>query len=136
MAFPENGTNGKSRNALIVQPDRKMSEFIAAVLSDLGFTARIAPDSRKFVGEFTADTFDLLIFELYMDAVDGIEIILKLKDMNFSAKIILTVCGDPIMSWPVLKITETCETIVAHRVLHPLDETKIGDAVRTLFGRP
>ncbi|MEQ1855333.1 MAG: response regulator [Longimicrobiales bacterium] len=102
---------------LVIDDERALRESIARYLRRLGHEVLEAPDGRTGLGTIAASAVDLVITDLRMPEMDGIELIQALRRAGFRAPVIAMSGGG----------------LYPHEVL--LDNAKLLGAMSTL-GKP
>ena len=69
-----------ARNILVVEDDNNISNLIKMYLDKEGFDVRIAADGGKAVEEFKEKEPDLVLLEISMPRLDGLELLKRLHD--------------------------------------------------------
>jgi len=87
----------KAGRILVVDDDPEMTDMLVTVLSDAGYGAQSAPGGAEALEAVRRDPPDVVITDLSMPDVDGLDLIEALKGLKpRPAFIILTAFGD----WP------------------------------------
>ena len=84
-------------NLLIVDDDPAVQATIRIVLERAGHSVVVAGDGRKGLAIFEAGDFDLLVLDIFMPGMDGLET-MKLIHQRRPQTPILVISGRPI-SW-------------------------------------
>jgi len=84
-----------SARILLVDDDEEICEEIAGLLKDSGFKVTTAFDGRTAVKLLGARNFDLLILDLKVPGVSGIEILRYVKGIRLAQKVLI-VTGRPL----------------------------------------
>jgi len=71
--------NGKGRSVLVVDNDDKFSEGCKRILAEAGFSAEVATDPRDGLANAKAKRFDVIVLDLNMPEVNGIQILNSLR---------------------------------------------------------
>ncbi len=66
---------------LVVDDDRSMREFLEILLSREGYSVTAASDAAKAISRCRKERFDLIITDLKMPKIDGIEFLKTVKDI-------------------------------------------------------
>ena len=74
---------------LVVDDDVSIREIIGAGLSERGFSVEIAADGAEALEKIERDLFDLVLTDLMMPQMDGIELINKIKELQPDLLILL-----------------------------------------------
>ncbi|MBL8148505.1 MAG: sigma-54-dependent Fis family transcriptional regulator [Blastocatellia bacterium] len=74
---------------LIVDDEARMRETLAIILDGQGYEVEQAGDGQQAIELLERDIFDLLITDLKMAPVSGIELLKKIKDRGFSLSVIM-----------------------------------------------
>jgi DNA-binding response OmpR family regulator len=83
--FPEGLETVKSRSdslaarILVVEDNQDLAELVLMHLRDAGYTAERAGDGRAALRRLTAESFDLLILDLMLPEMDGLELCRRLR---------------------------------------------------------
>lgn len=79
-----------SENPLIaiVDDDEAMREALSDLLEVAGFSARAFDGADAFLAEYAATPFDLLVTDIRMPGIDGIELQAKLRALGSSIPVI------------------------------------------------
>jgi DNA-binding response OmpR family regulator len=80
---------------LLVDDDEEICEEIKSVLTDEGFRVTVAGDGLTAVKLFDRKQFDLLILDLKIPGIPGIEILRHVKGKRSDTKV-LVVTGKPV----------------------------------------
>lgn len=75
--------------ALIVDDEKSICESLAGVLSDEGWESSYALSGKEGIKKFTKDVFDLVLLDVWMEGLDGIETLQKLKELNSQIPIVI-----------------------------------------------
>jgi two-component system OmpR family response regulator len=84
-------------NILLVDDDEEICDEIGGLLKDEGFRVTVAFDGLTAVSLIDKKRFDLLILDLKVPKMSGIEILRHVKAKRISAKV-LVVTGRPVRS--------------------------------------
>lgn len=85
-----------SRKILVVEDDPDLLAGLCQILSSAGFTAIGADDGNKGLHQAIDDPPDLIIVDIYMPELDGIELIKLLrKQSNFAGVPIVVLSAYP-----------------------------------------
>ncbi len=82
-----------SKNCLVVDDSASIRQLIALALEDAGIGVVSADSGRDALGKLSATKFDLVITDLNMPEMDGIELIRQVRgmpDYRFAPIIMLT----------------------------------------------
>jgi two-component system response regulator PilR (NtrC family) len=74
---------------LVVDDELSMREFLEILLTKEGFNVRCASTGEEACGILDKDTFDLIITDIRMDAVDGLGVLRKVKEVNSETPVII-----------------------------------------------
>src|SRR5512139_3819355 len=74
-----NGSCGSTARILIVDDERSMREFLEIMLCKDGYVVQCAEDGRLALELFQRDPFDLVITDIRMKPVDGLEVLRRCK---------------------------------------------------------
>lgn len=99
-----------SLHVLIVDDDPGFAEFVRKVAQACGYEAALAHDAVSFQDRYAAVSPDLILLDLQMPGVDGIELLRSLADSKCAAPII-------VMSGFDAKVVDTARRLGAARGL-------------------
>jgi two-component system response regulator ChvI len=84
------------RRVLLVDDDRALSTILAAALSDEGFEVATAANGLEGVRRFESDGADLVILDVLMPDLDGLEACRRLRKKSAVPIILLTSRGEEV----------------------------------------
>lgn len=111
--------NEKPIRVLVLDDDRFMLEFVSHLLRDLGVSEVLVAEDGKaglFVMSAQVSAIDLLICDIEMPGMDGIEFLRNIADQYYSGKIVLFSGVDP----DLLKATERLASVRGLNVISTL----------------
>jgi DNA-binding response OmpR family regulator len=79
---------------LLIDDDRRLHELLTAYLEQNGFTVTGAPDGRRGLSELEAGVFDIVVLDLMMPGVDGLEVCRRIRHKSKVPIVMLTAKGD------------------------------------------
>jgi two-component system response regulator ChvI len=84
------------RRVLLVDDDRALSTILAAALADEGFTVATAANGLEGVRAFEADGADLIVLDVLMPELDGLEVCRRLRKKSAVPIILLSSRGEEV----------------------------------------
>jgi two-component system response regulator ChvI len=84
------------RRVLVVDDDRGLSTVLAAALGDEGFTVTVADNGLLGLRRFEADGADLIILDVLMPEMDGLEVIRRIRRKSKVPIVLLSSRGDEV----------------------------------------
>lgn len=111
--------NEKPIRVLVLDDDRFMLEFVSHLLRDLGVSEVLVAEDGKaglFVMSAQVSAIDLLICDIEMPGMDGIEFLRNIADQYYSGKIVLFSGVNP----DLLKATERLASVRGLNVIGTL----------------
>jgi DNA-binding response OmpR family regulator len=91
---PETANPAPGRKVLCIEDEHFISELYARALSKGGYEVTVAADGAKALKEAQTNVYDIILLDLMVPNVTGIEILRALRDPevtpNLKAKIIIT----------------------------------------------
>lgn len=92
--IPETPNPEPGRKVLCIEDEHFISELYARALTKAGYDVTVEPDGQKALAEAQTNKYDVILLDLMLPNVTGIEILRTLKDPaktpGFKAKIIIT----------------------------------------------
>jgi len=87
--MPEKLQTGDHRRILIVEDDRPQADAVAETLSRMGHSCVVVTEPRRALAILEDDGFDLVVTDLVMHDVDGMEILRTAKRADPAAEVIM-----------------------------------------------
>jgi len=107
------------RKILLIDDDTSVLNSLRRVLEDAGYTVQAVKNGRQGMQWLEQEKADLIITDIYMDVMDGLEIVTAVKKSHPGMKLIVMSGGSKLMSADVLPIAKA---LGANRTLQkPLD---------------
>ena len=126
-------THAASR-ILVVDDEPDVRTIVVTLLESDGYAVANASSGEECIDQVKADPPDLIILDIMMPEMDGLEVMVKLKDVPASSGIpiiVLTVLGGS-----ALFSEETLKSHGADRVLRkPFEPEELSRAVEQALGR-
>lgn len=69
------------RKILIAEDENLMAELVADILGELGYLVKTAPDGAEALELFNREDFDLLVTDIQMPRMNGIDLIKNIREM-------------------------------------------------------
>jgi CheY-like chemotaxis protein len=79
---------------LVVDDDRATRHVTRAVLTKAGYKVRLAPDGARALTRLRTGTFDLMLLDVWMPRMDGLQLLAKLKGRKRTPRIIVMTSDD------------------------------------------
>lgn len=79
---PSGNPEEKRRRILVCDDDREVREIISELLSDEGYTVFAAQDGKQALEILSRDTVDVIVTDLKMPEMDGIEFVTRVRTFN------------------------------------------------------
>lgn len=119
------------RKVLIIDDDEQVGLLFSRILADGGFTIQRAPNGRIAKTIYDNDAPDLVITDILMPEMDGIEVIRDLHKTHPHVKV-LAISGGSRMGH--LNFLEMAKSLGADRILHkPVSPQELLQEVRQLL---
>jgi CheY-like chemotaxis protein len=79
-----------SRKIMVVDDEQNIRDIISEFLQEMGYTVTVAVDGLDALEKVAYEQFDLYIIDVYMPRMGGLDLIVKLKEIQPLAVIIVT----------------------------------------------
>ncbi len=86
----------RQENILVIDDDREILDTVEFCLQDAGYKVATALDGRQAIEIFNKDHFDLVIVDLRLPVVGGLDLTREFKQQSDVGIIIVSGLGDPI----------------------------------------
>lgn len=88
-----------AKHVLVVDDDEYIRELYEEVLKDAGFTVDIAVDGQDGYDKITSTHYDLVMLDIMMPKMDGVQLLKKLAGENIHPHVVLltNLAHDPVM---------------------------------------
>lgn len=118
---------------LLVEDALEVRESIKDALEEAGFAVNEAPDGVVALALLENHAFDLMITDLWMPNMDGLDLLKRLRAINPKLPVIAISGGAPRRA-PIDYSVALADTFGADRVLHkPFDNDDLVDEVKKLL---
>jgi two-component system cell cycle response regulator CpdR len=81
--------NKQTPNILIVEDDEAMRAFLMEAMSRSGYAAEAVTNGSEALSRIEAEPFDLLLTDIRMPGLDGLELVRKVREHNPKLGILL-----------------------------------------------
>jgi two-component system copper resistance phosphate regulon response regulator CusR len=75
---------------LIIEDEQKMSSYLHKGLTEASFTVDIANDGRHGLFLALRDEFDLIVLDVMLPEIDGLEVLKRLREQKQTQVLLLT----------------------------------------------
>jgi DNA-binding response OmpR family regulator len=79
---------------LLIEDDARLAEMVQSYLGAAGFHVSIAPDAASGIARQKRESFDVLILDLMLPDIDGLEVCRRLRAQSDVPILMLTARGD------------------------------------------
>ena len=107
------------RKLLVVDDEIGFADYVQAVALDMGFEVATLTDSRRFEETFDAFTPDMIVLDIVMPEVDGIEIVRLLARKGSRTRILLVSGYTPNYATAAQAIAEASGVFKVERLNKP-----------------
>ena len=94
MPDPQSTTSTSPKTVLCIEDEHFISELYARALTKAGYVVTVELDGQKGLALAQSDKFDIILLDLMIPSITGIEVLQKLRDPAFTphlhSKIIIT----------------------------------------------
>ena len=126
----------KPIRVLVVDDEQLVRDLLVSYLDSIGFVVETAQDGLKGLEKYTGGDFDLVITDLSMPNMDGLELMKELREIDDEA-VVLMITGYPTIGTAVEAIKQGAADYITKPFT--LDEVKIridkAIGAKTLKGR-
>ena len=113
---------------LVVEDDRATRHLIAEILRKAGFTVTVAPDGATAVKRARAKPFDLMLLDIWMPRMNGLEVLTEIRDLAMRPRVLILTSDDT----PATLLAAVREQ--AHRLLKkPVDPELLVETVQEVL---
>jgi CheY-like chemotaxis protein len=93
---------------LLAEDDKDIRAVIGRVLAKLGHEVQVADDGREALQLLDAMPFDLVIADVYMATVDGLELLERVQQRGLGVPVVMMSGGGYKPRQDVLRIAASC----------------------------
>ncbi|HEX9294936.1 MAG TPA: response regulator, partial [Polyangiaceae bacterium] len=79
---------------LLIDDDRRLHELLTTYLEQNGFTVTGAPDGQRGLSHLDAEPFDIVLLDVMMPGMDGLEVCRRIRAKSRVPILMLTAKGD------------------------------------------
>jgi DNA-binding NtrC family response regulator len=119
---------------LVVDDDAQIRKSLTAILSNAGFTVRSAGSGKEAVASYRAEPTALVILDVYMPDMDGVETMQALHAFDRCVKVVAISGMGSSLSAICLKIISQLGALAI--LEKPFTREELVKMVRTLLGGP
>jgi two-component system, OmpR family, response regulator len=83
------GYNGVDMKVLLVEDELKVASFISKGLEEEGYSVEIADDGRKGLEHLNAATYDIVLLDLMIPEIDGLELLRQMRSRGVSTPVLI-----------------------------------------------
>jgi CheY-like chemotaxis protein len=119
---------------LVAEDDFQFARFLCEVLEQLGYRTQVASDGEAALDLFSSSVPDIVLTDLVMPAVDGVELIVSIRRRNSAIPIIAMSGGSLRFAESYLKVAQTLGAKAVLEKPFPIDTLRSAlDSVRAEF---
>jgi CheY-like chemotaxis protein len=117
---------------MVVDDDVAIRHALNRVLAAEGHEVLEESDGKSALRHFTGDPVDLVVSDVYMPDMDGIQFLMRVREAFPEAKIIMMSGGGNL---PATSVLEAAKALGADRVVpKPFSSSEIREAIRDVLG--
>lgn len=80
----------KKVRILVIEDEHAMANALRSKLSRAGFMTNIVTDGKKAIEELQTNSYDLILLDILMPAVDGWDVLKKISENKINTPVIIT----------------------------------------------
>lgn len=115
---------------LVIDDEPEFGEFVRRVAEEIGFDVKVAVLSREFMQAYGGFDPTLIILDIVMPNIDGIELVNWLITQKCRAPIILVTGADPFYLSAARKLAESNDLKVAAELIKPVEVADLRASLR------
>src|SRR6516165_4273631 len=81
-------------SVLLIDDDRRLHELLLTYLEQNGFNVTGAPDGKRGLSALDAESFDIVLLDVMMPGMDGLEVCRRIRQKSRVPILMLTAKGD------------------------------------------
>ncbi len=118
------------KKILVVDDERYTCEFLRELLSEEGYSVSVIQDGADAINKIKEDSFDVVLLDILMPGVNGVEIIKILKEVRPELPIVVITAyvGHKLVQEAVGLGIEGC-------LYKPIEEDEMLSLLKTLAGK-
>ena len=120
------------KHILVIDDETIVTQVLAKLLTRCSYKVTIALDDQQGIDIFRADPPDLVIVDIFMPGVDGIEVIRTLKNENSPARFIAI--SEGAMRGEADRLPEAQQVGAEYALTKSPDNKEFLEAIETLLG--
>lgn len=117
-----------SERILVIDDDRFVRLLIAKALESAGYEVTSSGDGADGIRLYSEKAFDLVITDIMMPGINGVQVVQKLKQKDPGARIITISSGSAEEKSDLLRMTTILGAVKA--IHKPIDSDKLLESVR------
>ena len=86
---PDNPVEKKTHDVLVIDDDPETLDILKALLSRYEFNVTVEPDPRKAIGRVTQERFAVVLTDIIMPEMSGLEVLKEILDYHRATQVIL-----------------------------------------------
>jgi len=114
---------------LVADDERELGDILESILEDEGYVIRRAADGAEAVAAYDAHRPDIVILDVLMPRMDGIETLVEIRKIDPQAKVVML---SGVSTKEVVRLA--AEAGAGGYVLKPFDANRIVMALREMLG--
>lgn len=116
------------KTILLVEDDRACATVLQTALNTFGYQVVIAPDGKQALRLYDPQTIDVVVADLIMPEMDGMELIMKLQAREPSVRIIAITGGGANKSEIYLRMADRLGAVKTLAKPFPLEALRLAVA--------
>ena len=118
---------GRKLSVLVIDDEQDICEYLGDFFTLEGFEVATLSDPTRAIERIVGDVFDLIMLDVCMPKIDGIELLTQIRAVDADISVIL-MCS----AWPVRDVNSAANACITH----PLTTSELREVIAQVMARP